>query len=189
MWEGIPSCDELIAKAKRFAEKIHEKQTRYNKAKTPAITHMAEVAGLVEEAGGSWEEVAAAWLHDTVEDADPPISIEDIRGEFGEEVATIVDGLTDPKDFEGKPLLWRKIKQSERVLSKSRSVCLVKIADQISNVRSLAHDPPEKWDQEKCLTYAVGALLIVQNCSAGGIHLYLKEKFLQVYQEAIQKHL
>ena len=75
------SGKELIEKAKAFAEKVHAGQTRMNKAKSPAITHMAEVAALVEEDGGSPEEVAAAWLHDTVEDT--PTKIEEIGQEFG----------------------------------------------------------------------------------------------------------
>ncbi|TSC83277.1 MAG: putative metal dependent phosphohydrolase [Parcubacteria group bacterium Gr01-1014_19] len=187
MWDGVMSYEELIAAAKAFAEKIHEKQTRQNKAKSPAITHMAEVARLIEESGGSPEEIAAAWLHDTVEDADPKISIDEILNKFGYEVGVIVDGLTDPPEFEGQPLLRRKIRQSQRVLSKHSSVRRVKIADQIANVRSLAIDPPVKWSHDKCIEYTVGAMLIVQNCATASPFLY--EKFLTVYNASIKAHI
>ena len=181
------SGKELIEKAKAFAEKVHAGQTRKNKAKTPAITHMAEVAALVAVAGGSPEEIAAAWLHDTVEDSKPNITIQQIKAEFGEEIANIVDGLTDLPEFKRIPLLRRKMLQAWRVQSEDCSVQLVKIADQISNVRSIVHDPPVKWNREKCIAYAAGAMLIVHQCARASTPLYFK--FQDVYSDVIALYL
>src|ERR1700722_4202247 len=96
----------LIEKAKEFALQAHEGLFRKNSAHEPYSVHIQEVAALVDESGGSAEEIAAAWLHDVVEDTQ--YTIADIRQRFGDIVAYIVDGLTDPKDYEGMPTLERK---------------------------------------------------------------------------------
>lgn len=55
-------------KAKLFAQKAHKSHTENNKYKTPYIFHLQKVAALVELSDGSENEIAAAWLHDTIED-------------------------------------------------------------------------------------------------------------------------
>src|ERR1035437_3050677 len=95
------------------------------------VVHLQEVADLVWASGGSDTEIAAAWLHDSVEDTGTTLL--DIKREFGEEVELIVEGLTDLDEFEDLPLAERKKKQAERVKFESDSVKRVKIADQTSN--------------------------------------------------------
>ena len=181
---GTRKVSELVERAKAFALEAHRGQTRLNKDKTPLAIHIEEVVSLVEQSGGSEEEIAAAWLHDVVEDTSQ--SLEDIRDNFGEEVASIVHGLTDPPEFNFLHTLERKRAQARRVSDESDSVKRVKIADQISNVRSVAVDPPVKWDSKKRLDYANGARLVAKECRGASVFLY--KKFETVFLKAHRKH-
>lgn len=174
----------LIERARVFALDAHKGLTRLNRANEPYSFHLEEVAGLVEQASGGEVEIASAWLHDTVEDTTTTIKV--IGRLFGAEVATIVDGLTDPPNFAIMPTLERKKFQAFRVSSKDNSVKLVKIADQISNLRSVAIDPPVKWTEEKCKCYIAGAHLIAIEC--GGVSPLLDSLFHQAYERARAVH-
>lgn len=178
------ASSQLVNSARDFALEAHKGLIRPNKAQEPYSTHLEEVAGLVEQSGGSEEEVAAAWLHDTVEDTGT--TLDTIRERFGDLVATIVDGLTDKPDLTGMPTLERKRLQAERVREKSHSVKRVKIADQTSNLRSVAVDPPVKWDEQKCKDYIAGAKLIVDECK--GVSPYLDAEFQAAYEKSSAVH-
>jgi guanosine-3',5'-bis(diphosphate) 3'-pyrophosphohydrolase len=175
---------ELVEKAKAFAIKAHEGQTRLNKDKTPLVTHLEDVVSLVRESGGSDEELAAAWLHDVVEDTQTLFT--DIANNFGEKVASIVFGLTDPPGFNRLHTLERKTAQADRVRYLSDSVKRVKMADQTSNVRSVATDPPVHWDAQKCLDYVEGAKKIVLECR--DVNEFLFGKFCKAYRAALRVH-
>ncbi len=84
---------DIVRKAREFASHAHRDHVRNDEAKTPYVHHLAEVAKLVEVSGGDDSEIAAAWLHDTVEDTST--TFEDIQREFGGEIAAIVCGMTD----------------------------------------------------------------------------------------------
>ncbi len=173
---------ELVERARVFAEKAHKGQTRLNKDKLPLVTHLEEVVSLVRESGGSDEELAAAWLHDVVEDT--PVLLTEVAKNFGDKVANIVFGLTDPPHFSGLHTLERKTAQAERMRYLSDSVKRVKIADQTSNVRSVAIDPPVKWDTQRCLDYVEGARKIVFECE--DVDEFLFGKFCEAYWTAIK---
>lgn len=111
------------------------------------------------------------------------MTIEDIRAEFGEAVALIVEGLTDPPEMHGLPILVRLTLQAERIRDKGRGVKLVKIADQASNVNSVAPDPPLHWDRQDCLDYIEGAKLVVRACR--GTSAYLEVCFDELYAIAM----
>lgn len=105
------------------------------------IVHPIEVAEIIRSAGGSSEMVQAAYLHDVVEDTS--VTIEMIKEEFGDLVARYVDGLTDefthPKH--GNRAM-RKLKERERLANECCEVQTIKLADMISNTRSIVyHDP------------------------------------------------
>ena len=175
---------ELVERAKAFALEAHKGQTRLNKDKTPLATHIEEVVSLVAEFGGSEAEIAAAWLHDVVEDT--PVTLEEIAANFGNEVAMIVDGLTDPPGFNRMHTFERKTAQARRVSGESDSVKRVKLADQISNVRSVAVDPPVKWDPKKCIDYANGAELIAWECKDVSGRLF--GLFCRAHTAALRAH-
>ena len=120
----------LVEKAKRFAKEAHKNHTEKDELKTPYFFHLQRVARLVQLSGGTDEEIAAAWLHDTVEDTS--VTLEDIKRGFGENVAEIVDGLTDLPGWENLPITERKTIQAERVSKESASIRRIKLADQIS---------------------------------------------------------
>ena len=81
---------ELVLRAYRVAEKAHEGQRRASG--DPYITHCVEVASILAEMRVPPAVVAAGLLHDTVEDTE--ITLDDLRNDFGAEVAMLVDGVT-----------------------------------------------------------------------------------------------
>jgi (p)ppGpp synthase/HD superfamily hydrolase len=173
----------ILSKAKEFAREAHKDIFFYTASgyKRPQVEHLQEVADLVWAAGGNYEEITAAWMHDIVEDTS--VTLENIKNLFGEEIADLVHGLTDGDDIKDLPLLERKTKQSERVKAKSISVRKIKIADQISNVRAVLLDPPQYWLPEKNRDYVIGAKLIVNQCR--GISSVLDDLFDQEYAKAV----
>ncbi len=175
---------DLVTKAADFAQQWHAGQRRPNRSQEPKIDHIAEVAQLVTDAGGRDVEIAAAWLHDVVEDT--AVTLADVRETFGADVAVLVDGLTDPPDFAALPLAQRKALQVQRLQNKPNGVKLVKIADQTSNVKSVFEDPPLDWDEGESLTYIVGAKQIADVCA--GLSSYLDARFANYYQAGLQKY-
>lgn len=174
----------IIEKAKAFASEKHKHLFRANKAKQPVIEHLEEVATLVQKAGGTDTMIAAAWLHDSVEDTDT--THEDISNLFGDDVALIVDGLTDPPEFAAMLLKERKALQAQRLKQKHDAVKFVKICDQISNVKSVLLDPPTEWSAEKSRHYVNGAKQIADVCF--GLSDFLDKEFEDVYARAVSEY-
>ena len=110
---------DLIKSAEIFARSRHAGQFRKGDAQEPYIVHVEEVAELVTAWGGSESAIAAAWLHDTVEDC-PPTSFAEIEQEFGSEVAGIVREMTDDKSL---PKAERKKMQILNAAKKSEAAC------------------------------------------------------------------
>ena len=69
--------EDLVSRAERFARQRHSGQFRKGAAKEPYTIHLEEVTSLVERWGGTKQALAAAWLHDTIEDC-PPTSINEL---------------------------------------------------------------------------------------------------------------
>ncbi len=175
---------DVIQKAKQLATERHAHLTLYNAARTPAIIHISEVANWVDEQGGSEDMVAAAWLHDIVEDTD--VTLPEIRNWFGEEIAGLVDGLTDPPHFAALPLPIRKAYQAERLKEKKEDVKRIKICDQLSNVRRVVNDPPVDWDAATNLQYIEGAREVTNICR--GLCPPLDQLFDAVYEQGCVKY-
>ncbi len=139
-----PDADEdLVNAAYVFAMKHHGSQLRASGA--PYFSHPLEVAGILTEMRLDPASIATALLHDTVEDT--TATIEDIRRIFGEEVASLVDGVTKLSQIQ---LQSTRTKQAENfrklllAMSKDIRVLLVKLADRLHNMRTLRYVPPEK---------------------------------------------
>ncbi len=171
---------DIIQKAKEFSHKAHAGQLLYQK-KGSMMLHVEEVVDLVEKAQGSPEEIAAAWLHDVVEDT--PVTLEEVRTEFGENVASVVDELTDPEHLAHNSQADRKQLQANRISSASSSAKLVKLADQASNCR-LAGTEHRTWDIPTTLQYIDGARKVAQQCK--GISPMLDDLFENYYQTTRQ---
>ena len=141
----LPGCNtRLVEKAYEWAAKLHDGQFR--KSGEPYLSHPMEVAYILAQMKLDLPTIAAGLLHDAVEDCD--VTIEDIRKEFGEEVAFIVDGVTKLKNLPGP--INKITKQAENLrkiilaMSKDLRVILVKLADRLHNMRTLQYHTDHK---------------------------------------------
>jgi len=134
-----------FADALVLAHQLHADQTRKGTT-IPYIGHLLAVASIVIEHDGSEDEVIAALLHDAVEDQGGATIREEIRQRFGENVATIVDGLSDTDQVPKPP--WRKRKEDyiAHLKDASPSVLLVSLADKIHNAGSILRDLRNEGD-------------------------------------------
>jgi (p)ppGpp synthase/HD superfamily hydrolase len=162
----------LVTRAIHFAAQRHADQRRKGRRHEPYVNHLTEVAESVSEAteGDDAALVAAAFLHDTIEDTQT--SLEELRNLFGEDVAALVMEVTDDKSL---PKMERKRLQIVTVPKKSRRAKLLKIADATSNVRALALDPPADWDTDRVLDYVVWAEQVIAHCR--GLNSKLEQAF------------
>lgn len=130
----------LIQKAMSFAISSHGPQVR-KYTNEPYWKHLAEVVGILSAVEGVTEEMlAAAWLHDTVEDTG--VSIDKISSMFGDEVARLVQGMTDVSQPEDGNRAQRKMLDREHLARGCGKIHTIKLADLISNTSSIAtHDP------------------------------------------------
>ena len=150
----------------------------------PHVVHLQEVADLVWASGGSDAEIAAAWLHDSVEDT--ALTNADIALHCGDEVASLVHSLTDYDEWVKLPVLERKMLQAERIKNESESVRRIKLCDQTSNVRGIATSRPLSMTEGDCKEYAAGARRIVEGCK--GISPMLENLFEDAYATAILRY-
>ncbi|MGG1676039.1 HD domain-containing protein [Neobacillus sp. NRS-1170] len=133
---------DVIDKALRVASIAHQNQCRKN-TDIPYIAHPAAVGMLVLKAGYSDDVVAAAILHDTVEDTE--LTLEDIVREFGAKIAEIVAGCSEPD----KSLSWKARKEHTIEFLKTASVGIraVACADKLHNIRSILSDYEQVGDK------------------------------------------
>jgi (p)ppGpp synthase/HD superfamily hydrolase len=142
---------EHFDRAVRYANRIHADQTRKG-TDVPYMTHLLGVASLVLENGAqSEEEVIGALLHDAAEDQGGRPRLEDIREQFGEQVAHIVDACTDSYESPKPP--WRERKEAyvthvlELVERGGDEPALrVSLADKLHNTRAILADVRESGD-------------------------------------------
>jgi len=176
--------EKLVTIAKEFAYQKHSPIVwKTTAGPFPQTNHLEEIVDLVEKAGGDDIEIAAAWLHDSVEDTDT--TLEEIRSLCGEAVARIVEELTDAEEIKHLSTQERKSKQAERVLTESNSAKKIKLADQISNVRIITEYPEISWTLEKRRAYVQGAKQIANACN--GVSSMLDELFEGEYRNAVEK--
>ncbi len=135
---------EIIEKAFRFAKEAHKGIRR--RSGEPYIMHPIAVATIVsQEIGLGSTSICAALLHDVVEDTD--YTIEDIEAQFGKKIAQIVEGLTK---ISGGIFGTHASAQAENfrklllTMSSDIRVILIKMADRLHNMRTLASMPPNK---------------------------------------------
>src|SRR5919198_4811645 len=100
-----PRLTDQFAKAMVYAEQKHHTQVRKG-GDIPYVGHLLSVAGLVINDNGSGTQAIAALLHDAVEDAGGPETLEENRAKFGEDVARIVDECSDTDQVPKPP--WRE---------------------------------------------------------------------------------
>jgi len=130
----------MVERARVFATAAHAAVGQVRKYTfEPYIVHPAEVASIVRSVPHTDEMIAAAWLHDTVEDTD--VTIEDVRAEFGDKVAELVGWLTDVSRPEDGNRAVRKAMDRAHSAAAPADAQTVKLADLIANTRSIMkHD-------------------------------------------------
>lgn len=132
---------DIVEKARAFAVAAHSAVGQKRKyTGEPYWNHPVEVARIVSTVGGSKSMIAAAMLHDVVEDTGVPIEL--IYSEFGGCVAEFVAGLTDVSKPEDGNRQQRKAIDRAHTAAQSPDCQTIKLADLISNTSSIArHDP------------------------------------------------
>ncbi|OKL52450.1 RelA/SpoT family protein [Buchananella hordeovulneris] len=131
--DGSPIDFALIERAYQVAEKAHRGQFR--KSGEPYITHPVAVATILAGIGLTPITIAAALLHDTVEDTD--YSLEQLRTDFGDEIALLVDGVTklDKVEF-GQAAKGETVRKMVIAMAKDIRVLMIKLGDRLHNART-----------------------------------------------------
>ena len=142
-----PLNTELLDRAIVFAVRAHAGTERRGKG-FPYIVHPLEAVEIVATMTSDQELLAAAALHDTVEDTD--VTLAQIRAEFGDRVAELVALESDePHEKNDSVNNWRARKQLalDRLKRASRDAKIVTLGDKLSNMRAIARDYAEQGDQ------------------------------------------
>ncbi len=130
----------LIERAYRVAALAHQGQTRHSGE--PYITHPLAVSQILADLGLGPKTIAAALLHDTVEDTG--YALETLRAEFGDEVAMLVDGVTKLDRVKyGDAAQAETVRKMIVAMSKDIRVLVVKLADRLHNARTWGFVNPE----------------------------------------------
>ncbi|QQM68166.1 RelA/SpoT family protein [Actinomyces weissii] len=129
-----PKADtSLIVRAYEVASTAHEGQMR--KSGEPYITHPVAVATILAELGMTSQTLAAALLHDTVEDTS--YSLDRLRADFGEEIALLVDGVTKLDKLQyGDAAQAETVRKMIVAMSKDIRVLVIKLGDRLHNART-----------------------------------------------------
>lgn len=141
-----PLNTELLDRAILFAVKAHAGTERRGKG-YPYIIHLMEAMVIVATMSPDQELLAAAVLHDTIEDTN--VTIDDIRAEFGDRIATLVADETEERpEGVSNEASWHDRKQAtiERLSKSSREAKIVALGDKLSNIRAISHDYAELGD-------------------------------------------
>jgi GTP diphosphokinase / guanosine-3',5'-bis(diphosphate) 3'-diphosphatase len=134
--------EELLNRAYVYAMRAHGEQKRASG--DPYFSHPLQVAGILADLKLDDATIAAALLHDTIEDTDATRA--EIDRLFGHDIGVLVDGLTKLKKLD---LVSKEAKQAENLrklllaVADDVRVLLIKLADRLHNMRTLAHLPPE----------------------------------------------
>lgn len=152
-----------ILDAAHYAACKHAGQKRKGAAGEPYINHLLEVAELVSWGLTSPDSnlVIAALLHDSVEDAG--VTMDELVQRFSQDVADLVMEVTDDKSL---PKAERKRLQILNAPKKSVRAQVIKLADKISNLRSILNSPPVDWDEERKRQYFKWSKQVIAALSA-----------------------
>ena len=133
----------VIDKAYALAEKAHRGVAR--KSGEPYITHPLNVAALLIDLGLDTESIAAALLHDVVEDTE--VSLANLKSEFGEEITALVDGVTKLGKITFSTMEEQQAENLRKMLlamSQDIRVMLIKLCDRLHNMRTMDAMPEQK---------------------------------------------
>ena len=135
-----PLDTSLFDRAVNFAVKAHSGTERRGKG-FPYIIHLMEAVEIVATITPDQELLSAAMLHDTVEDT--PVTVADLRKEFGDRIASIVEAESDVhNEGESEHESWHRRKQEaiDRLTAAPLEAKIVALGDKLSNMRAIARD-------------------------------------------------
>lgn len=146
----------LIERAYEMAAYLHRDQSR--RSGEPYITHPLAVATILAELGMTSPTLAAALLHDTVEDCG--YSLDALREDFGDEVAHLVDGVTKlDKVTYGDASAAETVRKMVVAMARDIRVLVIKLVDRLHNMRTLGYLPVEKQQKKAKETLEIYAPL------------------------------
>ncbi|BDV30607.1 RelA/SpoT family protein [Microbacterium terricola] len=146
----------IIERAYTVAAQAHSGQAR--QSGEPYITHPLAVAQILADLGLGPKAIAAALLHDTVEDTG--YGLDELTAEFGDEVALLVDGVTKlDKVKYGESAQAETVRKMIVAMSRDIRVLLIKLADRLHNARTWGFVPPEKAAKKATETLEIYAPL------------------------------
>jgi len=161
----------IISKSYKFAEKAHSGQKR--KSGEPYFNHVLATADILYSWNMDDETISAGLLHDVVEDTN--IKLEEIKKEFGEEIAFLVDGVSKLGKFKYRGVKEKAENMRKLILAISEDlrVVFIKLADRLHNMRTLNYLPKEKQKRIALETdeiYAPIAYRLGMHNLAGELH-------------------
>ncbi len=188
-----PSGDiSLIHKAYTVAKEAHKDQRR--KSGEPYIIHPICVAMILADLELDKETIVAALLHDVVEDT--VLTLDEIRQEFGEEIAVLVDGVTKLTQLNYSAhskleIQAENLRKMFLAMARDIRVIIIKLADRLHNMRTLQYTPPEKQREKARETMDIYAPL-AQRLGIAKVKVELDDlslKYLEpeVYYDLVDK--
>lgn len=167
---------EVLLSAAHFAARKHSSQRRKGDAAEPYVNHLIEVARLLAELPSTFDLnlVVAGFLHDTLEDTDATRS--ELVEHFGEDVAALVEQVTDDKSLDRGVRKRLQVQNAHRICARAQNLST---ADKISNLRSTLADPPRGWSVERRREYFDWAKAVVDRFPA--VDPNLRREFDSVY--------
>nr|WP_276529744.1 bifunctional (p)ppGpp synthetase/guanosine-3',5'-bis(diphosphate) 3'-pyrophosphohydrolase [Thermobifida fusca] len=152
-----PKADiRLIERAYDIAAHYHRSQKR--KSGDPYITHPLAVATILAELGMQEATIAAGLLHDTVEDTE--YTLDQLRSDFGDEIAELVDGVTKlDKVKYGKATQAETVRKMVVAMARDIRVLVIKLCDRLHNMRTLRYLPQAKREKKARETLEIYAPL------------------------------
>ncbi len=168
----------LLARAIAFAGNKHAEQTRKDKKETPYIEHLFAVCTALMLTGEVTDQeiLAAAMLHDTLEDTET--TPEELENIFSARVRALVEEVTDDKSLRKEERKYFQIEHASRL---SKDAALIKLADKISNVSDIIFNPPRDWTVQRREDYLTWAEAVVAECPHA--NPALKERFGKLVAE------
>ena len=146
----------LVERAYQAADRAHSGQTR--RSGEPYISHPVAVAQILADLGIGAKTLAAALLHDTVEDTE--YSLDDVRSDFGDEIAMLVDGVTKLDKLKyGDSAQAETVRKMIVAMSKDIRVLVIKLADRLHNARTWGFVPEESARRKATETLEIYAPL------------------------------
>jgi len=161
---------DLVARARLFATEAHQVIDHRRKyTQQPYAVHLKSVAQIVSEVTDDVEMIAAAWLHDTVEDT--AVTFQDLELEFGAPVARLVSEVTDVSKVSDGNRAVRKALDRDHLAQASPRGQTIKLADLIDNCRDIC-----KHDEKFARTYAVEKAALLEVLTAGDPRLIARAR-------------